>query len=213
MLDVGCGDGALLDALHARGRDALGLERESSRTDVRDRDVTDFDECAGEWAAVVFWHSLEHLRDPVAALERAGVLLAPRGVLVIAIPNWGSWQARALRTNWFALDIPRHLAHIPARQLLATVSAQGFELERVSYWRAGQVVFGWLHGLVGVLPGELDLYDAIRRPVARSRPLSRVRLAGTLAAAAALAPVALALAMAEAAARAGGTVYVEARRR
>ena len=78
--------------------------------------------------------------------------------------------------------------------------------------RGGQVVFGWLHGLVGSLPGGPDLYDAIRRPEARRRPLApRARLA-TLAAAAALTPAALALTLIEVGLRRGGTVYVEARR-
>ena len=51
----------------------------------------------------------------------------------------------------------------------------------MSHWRGGQALFGWLHGLVGSLPGRPDLYDAIRRPEARSRPLSPRRARGTLA--------------------------------
>ncbi|HEY5317474.1 MAG TPA: class I SAM-dependent methyltransferase, partial [Solirubrobacteraceae bacterium] len=97
VLDVGCGDGVLLDALTARGRSAVGLERVSTRPDVRAMEMTDFDERAGEWAAIVFWHSLEHLRAPAAALDHATELLAPGGLLVVAIPNFESWQARVLR--------------------------------------------------------------------------------------------------------------------
>jgi hypothetical protein len=83
----------------------------------------------------------------------------------------------------------------------------------VSFWRGGQVVFGWLHGLVALLPGRLDLYDALRQPPARQRPVSSARRALTLAAGASLSPLAGALSALEVAARAGGTVYVEARRR
>jgi SAM-dependent methyltransferase len=212
VLDVGCGEGALLDALHARGRDATGLERTSSRSDVRACELTEFDERPGEWAAVVFWHSLEHLREPAAALERACALLRPGGLLVLAIPNRESWQARLLGERWFGLDIPRHLAHLPASALVAFVSARGLTLERVSYWRGGQVMFGWLQGVVGTLPGHPNLYDAIRQPDARSRELSPGQRLATVAAGVALAPVAFALAVAEVSAGAGGTVYLEARR-
>jgi SAM-dependent methyltransferase len=211
VLDVGCGDGALLDALHARGRAALGLERTTTRADVRAVELTEFSEQMGEWAAVVFWHSLEHLRAPAAALDRAAELLAPGGLLVVAIPNRASWQARCFGERWFALDLPRHLVHLPADALTDGLLARGLRVERVSYWRAGQVLFGWLQGLTASLPGEPDLYDAIRTPAARSKQLDGLERAATLGAAAALAPIACGLALAEIAARAGGTVYVEAR--
>jgi SAM-dependent methyltransferase len=212
VLDVGCGDGVLLDALIARGREALGLERASSRPDVRASELTAFDERRGEWAAVVFWHSLEHLRTPAAALGRACELLGPRGLLVVAIPNRESWQARVLGDRWLALDLPRHLVHLPARTLIDDLRARGLGIERVSYWRGGQVLFGWLDGLVAGLPGHPHLYDAIRQADARSRPMTSRRRIAALGAGVALAPVAFALAASEVAARAGGTVYVEARR-
>ena len=42
---------------------------------------------------VIFWHVLEHLRDPAAALRRSARLLTPGGLLVVAVPNLASWQA------------------------------------------------------------------------------------------------------------------------
>jgi hypothetical protein len=209
VLDVGAGDGALLDALRARGRPALGLERESSRPDVR---AAGLDAVEGPFAAVVFWHSLEHLPDACTALGRAAELLSPGGVVVVALPNTASLQARAFGDAWLALDLPRHLVHVPAPALLARLRECGLDPERVSHLRGGQVVFGWLHGLVGRLPGRPDLYDAIRRPPARRGGGVGQSRAATLAAGAALLPVAAALAALEAALRRGGSVYVEARR-
>lgn len=213
VLDVGCGDGALLDALGRRGREAVGLERAATRDDVRARDVTDFDERPHGWSAVVFWHSLEHLRAPGAALDRARDLLAPGGVLVVAVPNTASWQARAFGARWLALDLPRHLVHLPASALLSGVRARGLAVERISYWRGGQVMFGWLHGLVGAIRPRWDLYDAIRRPEARFIGLSTGERAATLIAGLALSPLAATLSVLEIAAGSGGTVYVEARLR
>lgn len=85
-------------------------------------------------------------------------------------------------------------------------------VERVSYVRGGQVLFGWLHGLVGALPGRPDLLDTIRRREAQRRPVSAARRSFALAAAVVLLPIAALLSLAEIAARRGGTVYVEARR-
>ena len=209
VLDVGAGEGALLDALAAAGREAVGLERASSRPDVREAEVEQID---GEWAAVVFWHSLEHLRAPGRALDHAAKLLAPGGVLLVAVPNAASLQARLFGDRWFALDIPRHLTHIPAAALAQRLRQTGLSVERVSHWRGGQALFGWLHGLTAQVPGAGDLYDAIRRPEARQAPLSGGRRAATLAVATVLSPLAGLAAAVEVAARRGGSVYVEARR-
>jgi SAM-dependent methyltransferase len=209
VLDVGSGDGALLDALHAGGRTALGLERKSSRPDVLEGQLS---EVEGEWAAVVFWHSLEHLPEPGADLARAAAMLAPGGVLCVALPNLQSLQARAFGPHWLALDLPRHLVHVPASALIRRLEELGLRVERVSHLRGGQVVFGWLHGLVGALPGGHNLYWAIRRPAARERPMPAGRRVTALVAGAALLPVAAALALLEAAIGRGGIVYVEARR-
>jgi SAM-dependent methyltransferase len=168
------------------------------------------------FAAIVFWHSLEHLPDPAGDLARAAGLLVPGGVIVIAVPNAASLQAAWFGDGWLALDLPRHLVHIPAGALLARLrrlGPGGMRVERVSYLRGGQAVFGMLHGLVGWLSGgRLDLYDAIRRPEAQQVRLAGVRRLVALAAGALLLPVAGGLALVEAGLRRGGTVYVEARR-
>jgi hypothetical protein len=163
-------------------------------------------------AAPSFWHSLEHLPQAGAALDRAAALLAPGGVLAIAIPNPASVQATVFGDSWFALDFPRHLVHIPAPVLLARLGDLGLSIERVSYLRGGQVVFGWLHGWIGCLPGHPDLYDAIRQPEARRRPISAAARVCALAGAVLLLPVAAACAVMEGLLDRGGSVYVEARR-
>jgi SAM-dependent methyltransferase len=209
VLDVGSGDGTWLDALHSAGREAQGLERRSRRPDVRSRDISEVD---GEFAAVVFWHSLEHLPEPGLATAHAVRLLRPGGVLLVAAPNVASVQAKAFGSRWFALDLPRHLVHLPAPALLTGLAKSGLSIERVSYYWGGQVVFGWLQGLVGLLPGRPDLYDAIRRPEARRAPMPTPARLATLAAASLVLPVAALAAGVEVALRRGGTVYVEARR-
>jgi SAM-dependent methyltransferase len=209
VLDVGAGDGTLVDAFVRHGREAVGLEPHVSGPRIRKAEVEEVD---GEWSAIVFWHSLEHLRRPSLALSHAAGILSPGGVLVIAVPNARSLQARVFGDRWFALDVPRHLVHLSPRALLAQIGSTGLRVERVSYLRGGQVVFGWVHGLVGKLPGHPDLYDAIRRSTARQASQnSAVRLYALAAAMVAL-PFALVATAIEIATRSGGTIYIEARR-
>lgn len=207
VLDVGAGDGTLLDALAKHGREAVGLEPEPTRSDIRSDDVVEVD---GTWSAVVFWHSLEHLPNAAAALAHAARLLPNGGVIVIAIPNFESLQARLFGQGWLPLDLPRHRVHIPGRALTARLEELGLEVTLVSSWRGGQVAFGWVHGLTGLLPGLPDLYDAIRKPAARQRRTNSLGRVLALVAAAALLPLALACTAVEVLTRRGGTIYVEA---
>jgi SAM-dependent methyltransferase len=207
VLDVGAGDGTLLDALARSGRERLGLERQSHRADVAEYELSDLDP---PWAAIVLWHSLEHLREPAEALRGAVDLLAPGGVLIVATPNAASLQAAVFGDRWLALDLPRHLSHVPAGTLLDLLRTLDLRVTRVSHLRGGQVVFGWLHGLVSSLTNGIDLYDAIRRPEARSHPMTKRARALALGLAVLLLPVALAGTAVEVALRRGGSIYVEA---
>ena len=209
VLDVGAGDGTLVGAFVRRGREAVGLEPYASGPHIRNAEIEEVD---GNWSAIIFWHSLEHLRQPARALGHAATLLSPGGRLVIAVPNATSLQARVFGDRWLALDLPRHLVHLSPPALLSKVEALGLRVERVSYMRGGQVVFGWVHGFVGKLPGHPDLYDAIRRSEARQATHSPVLRLYALTAAVAALPFALAATAVEVAARSGGTIYIEARR-
>jgi len=209
VLDVGAGDGTLVEAFVRHGREAVGLEPHASGPHVRNAEVEEVD---GKWSAVIFWHSLEHLRQPARALSHAAALLSPGGTLVIAVPNATSLQARVFGDRWLALDLPRHLVHLSPPALLSRIEALGLRVERVSYLRGGQVVFGWVHGFVGTLPGHPDLYKAIRRSEARQAAQSPAIRLYALAAAVAVLPFALASAAVEVTARSGGTMYIEARR-
>jgi len=212
VLDVGAGDGTLVRAFVRHGREAVGVDPYASANHPHVRDV-ELEEMDGNWSAVIFWHSLEHLREPVRALRHAATLAAPGGVLVVAVPNAASLQARTFGDRWLHLDVPRHLVHISPPALVSAIEAAGFRVMRVSYLRGGQVVFGWLHGLVGkFFPGHPDLYDAIRRSEARQAAQSPLFRLYTLAAAVITLPAALVATGFEVAARAGGTIYVEARR-
>ena len=210
ILDVGAGDGALVEALGREGREAVGIDPFVTAPHVRPGELAEQEK--GAWAGVVFWHSLEHLPRPATALEQAVRLLGPEGVIVISVPNSDSLQAKLFGNRWLALDPPRHLVHLSGQALASRLRQLGLRIDRVSYLRGGQVVFGWLHGFVASLPGKPDLYDAIRRREARSAPLTPPRRAAIVCAAVLLLPLALLATAVEVGARRGGTVYVEARR-
>lgn len=211
VVDVGAGDGTLVRAFRQRGRTAVGINPYASGSDPQVR-VAEFEDMTGSWSGVIFWHSLAQLRRPAQALRHAAGLLVPGGVLVVAVPNAASLQARLFGDRWLALDLPRHLVHLTPAALVAQIEDVGLRVERVSYVRGGRLLFGWLHGIVGWLPGHPDLRMSIRRGEARQTvPGLAFRLYALVAAVVAL-PLALIGTGIEVATRSSGTVYVEARR-
>ncbi|MGB2710546.1 MAG: methyltransferase domain-containing protein, partial [Conexibacter sp.] len=153
VLDVGSGDGLLLDALRATGRLVTGIARPATRADVQDAEIT---ELGGRYAAIVFWQSLGRLHAPGAALEHAAALLKPGGMLAIAQPSSTRVQARALGERWLARELPRQRVHIPPQTLLDRLHALDLRIERVDHLLdadrllAGPAVGGGLlQGLLG----------------------------------------------------------------
>jgi SAM-dependent methyltransferase len=146
VLDVGSGDGLLLDALRATGRLVTGIERPPTRAGIHDAEIT---ELGGRYAAIVFWQSLGRLRTPGAALEHAAALLKPGGLLAIAEPNAARQQARALGERWLAREVPRAPVQIPAQTLLERLHALGLQIERVDRRFEGRPAGGWLPGVLG----------------------------------------------------------------
>ena len=56
-------------------------------------------------------------RRPAPAIDHAARHLRPGGLLLVAVPNTASLQARVFGDRWFHLDLPRHLVHLPAPAL------------------------------------------------------------------------------------------------
>jgi SAM-dependent methyltransferase len=134
LLDVGAGRGDLGVVLAARGWDVTGLEPSARACEEgRRRRLTMVQgtlgsaELGGHYDAVVFQHALEHVAEPRDDLARAFELLRPGGLLLVALPNFGSWQARRFGSAWFHLDLPRHRSHFTAAGLERLLRAAGFE--------------------------------------------------------------------------------------
>jgi SAM-dependent methyltransferase len=137
VLDVGAGRGDLGVVLGRLGWQVTGLEPSADACDRgRSRglemvqgtlETADPVELGAAYDAVVFQHSLEHLVEPKDDLDRARGLLQRGGLLLVSLPNFGSWQSRSFGSAWFQLDLPRHRAHFTAAGLERLLRRCGFE--------------------------------------------------------------------------------------
>lgn len=225
VLDVGCGRGVALSPLADLGFEVHGLE--ISERAVRGADPRAAIRIAEDLVAagydaesfdqIVIWHVLEHLRDPRATLTECRRLLKPGGRLVVAVPNFSSWQARFGGAGWFHLDAPRHLFHFPLTALRTLLERCGLEPGKSYHFSLRQNPFGWIQSLQNRLDPERPnrLYSAMQLP-GRGRAADR---SGSLARLGAVAPwlvigglPALFLSVAEAFFRSGATVHIVATR-
>jgi SAM-dependent methyltransferase len=105
-LDIGCGNGAMLYFARKDGWQVKGLElspdyarylKEALQVEVYVADFMKFDEINGEFDLVSLRHVLEHLPDPILALNKISGLLKKGGYAHFEFPNINSLSHRFQR--------------------------------------------------------------------------------------------------------------------
>jgi len=214
VLDIGCGGGSFLHAIEKMGHPVCGsdISHKAARTALSRYEIPAA--CAslphlpfreGSFSVVTMFHVLEHLADPLAALEAAWHLLAPGGRLVVQTPNAACWQMLLLGERWSGLDIPRHLIDFRAEDLEGLLEHSGFQVRRRKY-------FSLRDNPAGLATSLCPSLDPVARKVRRQREGPAKEMLKSLAYFA-LTVASVPLTLLEAAGSAGSTIMIEASRR
>jgi SAM-dependent methyltransferase len=165
-LEVGCGAGWMLHALAHRGWQVLGLERTPEQAAFASGElgvpvmvggIERLPEL-GSFDLIFLFHVLEHLDAPAAALRACAERLKPGGRLIVAVPNYASWQARYARGGWFHLDVPRHLYHFTPAALSRLLRQAGLSPLEVRFASWEHDPYGWVQSIenrLGLPPNAL----------------------------------------------------------
>ena len=137
LLDVGSATGILMELAEKRGWKTKGVEASkwacevaSSRgLEVYNGDFLDYPE-SEKFDAITMVDILEHLAAPGKAIEKAGRLLKPGGLLVIVTPDIGSITARLMGRKWWHLR-PPHINFFTRRTLKWAAENYGFKILKV----------------------------------------------------------------------------------
>jgi len=119
LLDVGCGTGDFMETAKNNNWTVFGIEPNiearviaNIKTENKVFDVNKFSEFnESSFNVITLWHVLEHLPNLEEQLLILKKLLKPNGVLVVAVPNYKSYDAQYYKEFWAAYDVPRHLWH------------------------------------------------------------------------------------------------------
>ncbi len=222
VLDVGCGRGMMLSYLRELGYEAHGLELSESAA-WHARNVLKLEVATGDFLtspheknrynAVIFWHTLEHFSSPVSSIARAYELLKPGGLLAVAVPNFGSWQARLFGRFWFHLDVPRHYFHFTPRSLEAILQRHRFRVVQLDHFSFEQNPYGLLQSIYNAMGMRWNLLysllkdESARTDAAWKYPFQSLLIAATLPV---FLPLVLIATVVETALRSGGTIEMYA---
>ncbi|RUA06656.1 MAG: methyltransferase [Flavobacteriia bacterium] len=140
LLDIGCGTGDFLKVAQQSGWKVSGAEPNKKARQLAyeklkqtSGDQNDFDlekdiqfylEKGLSFDVISMWHVLEHVPNPEQYISELKKLLKPEGVLIIAVPNFKSYDANYYKRFWAAYDVPRHLWHFSQRSISLLFSKQ-----------------------------------------------------------------------------------------
>jgi cyclopropane fatty-acyl-phospholipid synthase-like methyltransferase len=138
LLDVGCGTGDFLLTCKTNGWNVVGVEpnakaqkitKDKLQTKTVFKDVNEIN--SKQFDVITLWHVLEHVPNLDEYILKLKSLLKPNGVLVIAVPNYKSFDAKHYQSFWAAYDVPRHLWHFSQKSIQLLFSNVNFKLVKV----------------------------------------------------------------------------------
>ncbi|WP_374401030.1 methyltransferase domain-containing protein [Flavobacterium sp.] len=136
ILDIGAGTGDFLLECKNQNWDILGIEPNDKAKGIALGKGVKFGDTiekleSNSFDVITMWHVLEHVPDvehQVAELKR---LLKPSGTIIIAVPNFKSYDANHYKEFWAAYDVPRHLWHFSKTAIEKLFDKQNMNLEDI----------------------------------------------------------------------------------
>jgi 2-polyprenyl-3-methyl-5-hydroxy-6-metoxy-1,4-benzoquinol methylase len=136
LLDIGAGTGAFASTMKYNGWNVTGLEPDeiASANALKDFNIelqpTEnlFTLPQKTFDVITLWHVLEHVHDLHKYFDAFYSLLVDGGILMIAVPNYTSYDAQTYSDNWAAYDVPRHLYHFSPQSMKLLLQKHHFTL-------------------------------------------------------------------------------------
>ncbi|MEO9480596.1 MAG: class I SAM-dependent methyltransferase [Maribacter dokdonensis] len=122
ILDIGCGTGEFLITAKKNNWYTVGVEiNEAARNKSSKKNITTYkfveEVKSSQFNIITLWHVLEHLKDLNGTITKISSLLDTDGTLIIAVPNYKSYDANYYKEYWAAYDTPRHLCHFSQKSI------------------------------------------------------------------------------------------------
>lgn len=138
MLDIGCGVGDFLHTAEEHGWTCTGVEPSEdakaiakTKTKANIINSEDMEKIPdASFDLITMWHVLEHVDDLKWQIEQLHRLTKTKGRIVIAVPNYKSYDGQYYKELWAAYDVPRHMSHFNKTVLSNIFKSKNLELVR-----------------------------------------------------------------------------------
>jgi len=133
LLDIGAGTGSFLESAKYNGWETFGIEPNKMARDLAINKSLDLKanidllEKKG-FQVITLWHVLEHLPNLDLQINKIVSLLNEDGALILAVPNFLSYDAKYYREYWAAYDVPRHLSHFSQLSIKKLFTQNGMRI-------------------------------------------------------------------------------------
>jgi SAM-dependent methyltransferase len=135
VLDVGCGNGEILNQYRDLGWETYGVEMSAASARIAESvghrlfvgELMDARYQENYFDAVTLWDSLEHIHNPLTITKEIYRILKPDGRIYISVPNYGSCYARWFKDKWFMFTAPLHYYHYNRRTLTKLLEESSFK--------------------------------------------------------------------------------------
>jgi 2-polyprenyl-3-methyl-5-hydroxy-6-metoxy-1,4-benzoquinol methylase len=132
ILDIGTGTGDFLKSFDSKSWEKFAIEpNEGLHKALKNEKIhilKSVEEIQHQqFDVITLWHALEHIPNLEGTLQRIQSSLNPDGVLIIAVPNYNSYDAAFYKTHWAAWDVPRHVWHFSKSGLISLCQKFNFE--------------------------------------------------------------------------------------
>jgi 2-polyprenyl-3-methyl-5-hydroxy-6-metoxy-1,4-benzoquinol methylase len=136
ILDIGAGTGEFLSVAKNDGWQTIGVEPSDRAKGIAKNKGVSFVEETGElenhsFDLISMWHVLEHVPDLDKQIKELKRLLKPSGALIIAVPNFKSFDAQHYGKFWAAFDVPIHFWHFSKTAIKLLFEKEDMKLEKV----------------------------------------------------------------------------------
>lgn len=135
LLDIGCGTGDFIQFAQKKGLKVFGIEPNQKAIEIAKnkigREGEFFDELSDTdetFDSITLWHVLEHIPDLNRTLIEIKSKLKSEGELIIAVPNYKSFDAKFYQSFWAAYDVPRHLWHFSPEDFDRLMNHHGMKI-------------------------------------------------------------------------------------
>ena len=138
ILDVGCGNGRLLNRMQRSGfNNLMGVDPFIKENVFYQNGVKilkkEIVELEGQFDLIMCHDSFEHMPNPLDVLKKFHELLKPNKYVLIKIPVASCFAWRHYGVNWFALDAPRHLFLHTIKSIRLLSKQTGFKVSDIEF--------------------------------------------------------------------------------